>query len=644
MRCLQRRFVLSAALALSLAVLAAPTAHAGLTQSTSYDHLFNQVGPILVDEAHTGGQWVWIANYSGGFGGQLLGFDPGGGVFQTTMTPQYFDPSGEIGPVSDIAYYATTSSLYVADPDNNRLLRFLRTYAIPGSESVYYADDGGTVGIDETPLQAPGPVNDGGYGPAAGNGQFSVNGPSGIDKGFTQAGVHIVAADPTNVRVQIFDGDLNFQSQFTHPDWVAGVNEPVDVMVGPTVQEIYVRTSSGNTIYHFDDLGENELTPLTTSAPPVDMAADISRELIYVATATQVEVFSSETGNYVGAFEASDFGSNPILAIDANPADHGLYVSHANNVNLGYNIDSGPICDPVDPVTVTAGESVVITPTCTDVDGAPFVDVVPEGTEGTYDKGTGEFGPTPESFTYVADSDKLGSDNATFRVRTKNGKSNLESVDVEITAAPTLPPAPPPTTAAEQPTFRIDSNLSKSTGDILIRLPGTNTFVPLEKDAVVPLGTIVDATKGTAVVTWARPDGSTYSARFWAGVFEIKQTTGSNPIGEVKLRDDLVGKAASARASTAAGISSAAAQFEAWIAKKKKKGKRKNKVWGDGKGKFRSSGSNSSASVRGTRWLVENFQNATRTYVRSGIVDVRDFKRRKTIRLRKGKSYIAYRR
>ena len=65
------------------------------------------------------------------------------------------------------------------------------------------------------------------------------------------------------------------------------------------------------------------------------------------------------------------------------------------------------------------------------------------------------------------------------------------------------------------------------------------------------------------------------------------------------------------------------------------------KLWGDGKGSFRTQGKYSAATIRGTRWLVQDTCAGTRTTVRQGSVNVRDNVRRKTVIVRAGKSYLA---
>ena len=65
------------------------------------------------------------------------------------------------------------------------------------------------------------------------------------------------------------------------------------------------------------------------------------------------------------------------------------------------------------------------------------------------------------------------------------------------------------------------------------------------------------------------------------------------------------------------------------------------KLWGNGKGKFRSNGTYSSATVRGTVWLTQDECDGTLTRVRRGRVSVRDFMRKKTVTVKAGHSYLA---
>ena len=71
------------------------------------------------------------------------------------------------------------------------------------------------------------------------------------------------------------------------------------------------------------------------------------------------------------------------------------------------------------------------------------------------------------------------------------------------------------------------------------------------------------------------------------------------------------------------------------------KRKKKRKLWGDGSGNFKTEGKHSAATVVGTKWLVEDRCASRRTRVVTGVVSVRDFGKRKTVRVRAGKKYVA---
>jgi ferric-dicitrate binding protein FerR (iron transport regulator) len=58
-------------------------------------------------------------------------------------------------------------------------------------------------------------------------------------------------------------------------------------------------------------------------------------------------------------------------------------------------------------------------------------------------------------------------------------------------------------------------------------------------------------------------------------------------------------------------------------------------------GRYRTRGRYSAATVRGTRYTVEDRCDGTVTTVQRGSVTVRDFKRRRTVTVRQGKSYRA---
>jgi hypothetical protein len=156
-------------------------------------------------------------------------------------------------------------------------------------------------------------------------------------------------------------------------------------------------------------------------------------------------------------------------------------------------------------------------------------------------------------------------------------------------------------------------------GKVLVKIPG-GRFVDLSRITEIPDGSIIDTRKGVVVLVFRpRPGAKTQRAKFYDGLFKADQR------GRI-MELVLVEKLAKCQQQ---GDASAAAR------------RKKRRLWGDGRGRFRTRGQYSSATVRGTKWLTQDSCAGTRTSVRRGKVDVRDFVRKKTIRLKKGQAYLA---
>ena len=182
------------------------------------------------------------------------------------------------------------------------------------------------------------------------------------------------------------------------------------------------------------------------------------------------------------------------------------------------------------------------------------------------------------------------------------------------------------TTAARRvPVLGRSVEASVVQGTVRIKVKGSRRYRKLLPSEVVPMGSTLDTRKGRVRLTTAiDAAGTTQTADFFSGIFRITQRRS----GLVDLR--LAGRLENCKRSKR---SSAAAR--------KRKGRR---LWGSGKGRFRTRGRRSAALVRGTEWLVyDRCDKSTYNAVRSGTVDVRDFRRKKTIRLSPGgrRIYIA---
>jgi hypothetical protein len=239
----------------------------------------------------------------------------------------------------------------------------------------------------------------------------------------------------------------------------------------------------------------------------------------------------------------------------------------------------------------------------------------------------------------------LGTDTLTAFIDTngngvRDADEPLQTADVAWT--PPLPPVP-----GKSVVVKVVS------GTVTIKYPAGYTpraaspraagFVPFKGAANIPVGSQLDTSKGRVALTSAADTGGakTQTSDFYQGIFQVKQSVPKKKPKKPKaLITDLVMKGQIARSHCAPLKGARAAAVDA---KKKKKGPKSvlGKLWGSGKGKFRTDGKYSSATVRGTIWLVADRCDGTLTQVRRGVVSVRDIKRKKTVKVKAGHSYLA---
>ena len=161
-------------------------------------------------------------------------------------------------------------------------------------------------------------------------------------------------------------------------------------------------------------------------------------------------------------------------------------------------------------------------------------------------------------------------------------------------------------------------NASRRSGTVKVRIAGSDEFFTLRDNQQIPVGSTIDTSKGQVTLVAA---GRAQKAWFYDGLFKFSQTRGRKPLTTLSL---------TAKLACPKGNQATAA------AKKKKR-----RLWGDGKGRFRTKGSFSSATVRGTKWLTEDRCNGTLTRVKKGTVTVRDFRRKRNVIVRAGQRYFA---
>jgi hypothetical protein len=226
--------------------------------------------------------------------------------------------------------------------------------------------------------------------------------------------------------------------------------------------------------------------------------------------------------------------------------------------------------------------------------------------------------PVPNIVSGVAAADFNGDTVPDAAVSSFDLNRTVNQVAVFLSPSPPPPPPPTPTptptpTPLDQPKAG-EVNLLPVKGTVKVKLKGAKKYVDLKTGIQVPVGASVDARKGT--VTIVGP-GKNDKADFFDGLFKISQSKGLTTLSLTEALD---------------------CRKKARTAAKKPKSR---KLWGDGKGRFRTKGSYSAATVRGTKWLVQDTCTSTTTRVTQGVVQVEDFVTHKKKTLRKGKHYTA---
>jgi hypothetical protein len=168
-------------------------------------------------------------------------------------------------------------------------------------------------------------------------------------------------------------------------------------------------------------------------------------------------------------------------------------------------------------------------------------------------------------------------------------------------------------------------NARVESGQVLIQRG--STFVPLTGAETVPVGAVIDATNGSVVVTAAQGGSRRGTATLAAGIFTIRQARARG--NRATPTDVVLGGRSFARACRVA------------------KGRRPSKgvvrqVRAVTKGLWRSIGRASTTTVtKGATWALQDRCDGTLTTVRAGSARVRDKRRKRTVTVKAGRSYLA---
>jgi sugar lactone lactonase YvrE len=212
----------------------------------------------------------------------------------------------------------------------------------------------------------------------------------------------------------------------------------------------------------------------------------------------------------------------------------------------------------------------------------------------------------------------------------------VDTVDAPVAQPPRLPP----------PVLGRFVNVELVRGRVLIAVPrgatagGSATaaqkglrFVPLTAARQIPVRSFLNTRRGTVRLVSATPRaGVSQAGQFSGGLFQVLQSRRRRARGLTELR--LKGSSFR-RCRRSSGRRAAAAQ------RRRRSRRVIRRLRSNARGRFRTRGRYSAATVRGTVWSTSDRCDGTLTKVTRGRVTVRDLRRKRTITLRRGKSYLA---
>jgi hypothetical protein len=193
-------------------------------------------------------------------------------------------------------------------------------------------------------------------------------------------------------------------------------------------------------------------------------------------------------------------------------------------------------------------------------------------------------------------------------------------------------------------------NATVVSGEVFVKLPAgaarasqskpPKGFVRLEGAETIPVGSTLDTAKGRVRIRSAADTRRRVQrGDFFRGRFVIRQVR--RPRGKAKRRST---KLITDLRLSGSSFRRACRTRTATVSQRRRSKRRVRRLFGDGKGRFRTSGRNAAATVRGTRWGVQDRCDGTLVKVQQGRVAVRDYAKRKTVIVRTGRTYLARRR
>jgi hypothetical protein len=249
---------------------------------------------------------------------------------------------------------------------------------------------------------------------------------------------------------------------------------------------------------------------------------------------------------------------------------------------------------------------------------------------------------------------------------TSQSNTSQSSGATAVTAAPTPTPDPCGTTdrdkdgikdacdtndGSKRPVAFKTVNATVVSGDVFVKLPGgaaraaaakpPKGFVRLQGAETIPVGSTLDTAKGRVKLRSASDTRKhVQSGQFFRGRFVVRQVR--KPRGKAKRKSTKLITVLTLSGSSFSKTCKASSKASASAKRRSKK--RVRRLFGDGKGAFRTKGRNAAATVRGTRWSVQDRCDGTLVTVQRGRVSVRDLVKHRTVLVKTGHTYLARRR
>ena len=167
-------------------------------------------------------------------------------------------------------------------------------------------------------------------------------------------------------------------------------------------------------------------------------------------------------------------------------------------------------------------------------------------------------------------------------------------------------------------------------GQVTIELPGTGRFIPLSDVSEIPVGSVIDARHGTVRLTSARDSaGHTQSGDFSGGIFQVRQSRKRSARGltDLVLRGGSFNRCGSAKRGKQASAS---------LSRRSIRRLRCKRSWPLPRQRPEQLGNRARHALGDDRPLRRHAHQGA-----AQMVVVRDFRKKKNIVVKAGKSYLA---